>query len=112
MSTRPTVLINSSDEVQTAIGRRGRSPALTMMPYGAVAEWMYRYVGGVDTNAKGAGFSRILLRSNIDAHLRTLRLDCEWPYGKNPFRLESRRRKNVTWTVTIPVNAHGVFQPK
>ena len=37
--------------------------------YGSVADWIYRYVGGVDATAMGAGFRTLVLHPAFDARM-------------------------------------------
>ena len=77
--------------------------------YGAVAEWLYRYAGGVDTGVAAPGFRTVLLHPNFDARLGSL--DLHYASAQGPIESSWRVQGNaVTWTVTLPANTHGVLQ--
>ncbi len=78
--------------------------------YGAVAEWMYRYAAGVDTQADGAGFRVVHLHPNFSGRLGKLAFD----YDAAPGTIHSDwsvTGEKVAWNVTIPANTTAVFQP-
>ena len=79
--------------------------------YGAIAEWMYRYAAGIDTDSKDPGFHTVSLHPNFDERLQSLVLDYRSTYGTihSDWRTEGGQ---VTWNVTIPANTKGVFHPK
>ncbi len=74
--------------------------------YGAVADWIYRYAGGVDATPADAGFHTIQLHPNFDRRLGSLDLSYASPYGpiQSNWAVEGPR---ATWNVSIPANAHG-----
>ncbi len=49
--------------------------------YGAVAEWLYRYVAGIDEDAEEPGFHRIVLHPQFDASLGEASATYDSPYG-------------------------------
>jgi len=81
--------------------------------YGAVAEWMYRYMAGIDVDESNPGFKHIILKPNPD--MRTA-----FPTGQSAItnvkakhtsyygNIESNWVKNVdggiTYTTTVPAN--------
>ena len=76
--------------------------------YGAVGEWMYRYVAGVDTVSTDSGFHTIYLHPNFDARLGTVDMEYQTPYGavKSAWRTTGL---TVTWHLTVPPNAKGTL---
>jgi alpha-L-rhamnosidase len=71
--------------------------------YGAVAEWIYRYAAGIDTDATDPGFHGILLHPNFNAKLGSVDFSYESPYGK----VSSNWKKSghsTLWNVMIPPN--------
>jgi alpha-L-rhamnosidase len=71
--------------------------------YGAVADWIYRYAGGIDTDASVAGFHQVELHPRFDQSLGSLSLDYISRYGL----IHSSWQANagtVIWHVTIPAN--------
>jgi alpha-L-rhamnosidase len=79
--------------------------------YGAVAEWMYRYAAGVDTDTTDPGFHRIALHPNFDGRLKSLSFDYQSVYGAihSDWRAEG---EHVKWNLIIPPNTSGMFHPK
>jgi alpha-L-rhamnosidase len=72
--------------------------------YGAVADWIYRYGAGIDTNAGGAGFHQIELHPRFDPSLGSLSLDYVSRYGLIHSSWTAKAGSAV-WHVTIPANA-------
>src|SRR5207253_2455333 len=74
--------------------------------YGAVADWIYRYAGGVDATPADAGFHTIHLHPNFDRRLGSLDLSYASPYGpiQSKWTVDG---PSATWNVSIPPNAHG-----
>ncbi len=79
--------------------------------YGAVAEWMYRYAAGIDTDTSDPGFHRVALHPNFDGRLHSLSLDYQSVYGAihSDWRVAGGE---ISWHLTIPPNTSGVFRPK
>ena len=79
--------------------------------YGAVAEWLYRYAAGIDTDTADPGFHTVYLHPNFDARLHTLALDYDSTYGTvhSAWNVEGKR---VSWTVTMPPNTSARFAPE
>jgi alpha-L-rhamnosidase len=71
--------------------------------YGAVAEWLYRYAAGIDTDPADPGFHTLYLHPNFDARLGQLALDYDSAYGTvhSDWSVQAGR---VTWKVTVPPN--------
>lgn len=71
--------------------------------YGAVGEWLYATVGGVDVDPEVPAYKRIRLRLVPCARLRYARLELNSPHGRirSAWRLAGRR---LTWEVEIPAN--------
>ncbi|WP_419803716.1 family 78 glycoside hydrolase catalytic domain [Terriglobus sp.] len=77
--------------------------------YGAVAEWLYRYAGGIDTGMAGPGFQSIVLHPNFSSTLGSLSLK----YVSSQGEITSEWQVHgytVQWTVTLPANTHGILQ--
>jgi alpha-L-rhamnosidase len=72
--------------------------------YGAVAEWIYRYAAGVDTDASDPGFHAIVLHPHFDSRLGSLEASYQSPYGivSSNWRMEG---ETAYWDITIPPNA-------
>ena len=74
--------------------------------YGAVADWIYRYAAGVDTDTEVPGFQTIRLHPTFSAELKQLDLSYESPYGRiqSAWTVEGT---SARWHLTIPANATG-----
>ena len=76
--------------------------------YGAVADWIYRYAAGVDTDAPDPGFHTIRLHPNFDRRLGSLDFSYESSYG-TVHSAWSVVGNKLTWNVTIPANSSGIL---
>ncbi len=74
--------------------------------YGAVADWIYRYAAGIDTDPAEPGFHIIQLHPNFDKQLGSLDFSYESSYGTihSAWTVSGNL---VTWDVTIPPNSTG-----
>ena len=76
--------------------------------YGAVAEWLYRYAAGVDTDSADAGFHTIRLHPNFDARLG--RLDFTYDSRFGPIHSSWAVEDNmVKWLVVVPPNTTAIL---
>ncbi|MEY3646654.1 MAG: hypothetical protein RL127_1362 [Bacteroidota bacterium] len=78
--------------------------------YGAIGDWMYRTVGGIDTEEfDGAGYKQIVIKPELGGGLSFAKTSLETPYGKvsSDWRLDSGV---FTLTVEVPVNATATVQ--
>jgi alpha-L-rhamnosidase len=74
--------------------------------YGAVADWIYRYAGGVDATPLDAGFHTVILHPTFDARMGRLSLDYASAYG--PIHSDwTVKGTTAEWHVTIPANTTG-----
>ncbi|MFZ0746908.1 MAG: family 78 glycoside hydrolase catalytic domain [Terracidiphilus sp.] len=75
--------------------------------YGAVADWIYRYVAGVDATPLDAGFHTVVLHPVFDARLGSV----EFSYPSSAYGVirSNWTVKGATadWHVTIPANTMG-----
>ncbi len=71
--------------------------------YGAIGDWMYRTVAGLDTKTDQVGYKGIVIKPTIGGNLTTVAADYETPYGKasSHWKVEGG---NLTLDVTIPAN--------
>jgi alpha-L-rhamnosidase len=77
--------------------------------YGAVAEWLYRYAAGIDTDNDDAGFHRIVLHPQFSRELGEMNATYDSVYG--PIHSEWKvTGATTTWSVGIPANATAVVQ--
>ncbi len=80
--------------------------------FGAVGEWLYRYLAGIGEEPGSAGFSRIEIRPRWSAALDSVRTVYRSPRGAIVSGWRRRRDGSVVVTVTIPANTAGhVFLP-
>jgi len=80
--------------------------------YGAIGDWMYRVVAGIDTYEDGAGYHHSRIAPHPGGKLRSAAADLETGYGKlsshweienDSFRLAIAVPANTTATVYLPV---------
>jgi alpha-L-rhamnosidase len=72
--------------------------------YGAVADWIYSYAGGIDARDTDAGYHTIYLHPNFDPRLGSLDLRYASRYG-NIRSSWQEKGAAVQWNVTVPPNA-------
>ena len=74
--------------------------------YGAVADWIYRYAAGIDSDPAGPGFHVLRLHPNFDKQLGSLDFSYESSYGTihSGWTVSGN---HVTWNLTIPANSTG-----
>lgn len=71
--------------------------------YGAVGEWMYRVMAGIETDEVNAGFRESICYPRIGGGLDYVKASYHSVYGEN--RMEWRKNgRCVTMTVHVPVN--------
>ncbi|SDT48222.1 alpha-L-rhamnosidase [Mucilaginibacter mallensis] len=79
--------------------------------YGAIGDWMYRVVAGIDTKADGPGYKQIVIKPNPGGGFTYVSADYETNYGKvsshwkidgDNFLLDVEVPANTTATVYIP----------
>ncbi|QYO78897.1 alpha-L-rhamnosidase [Devosia salina] len=74
--------------------------------YGAVGEWLYARVAGIDWDETDPGYSTIAMRPLFDPRLGWLEAHYDAPTGRveSTWRIEGSL---VTWTFSIPPNCAG-----
>lgn len=83
--------------------------------YGAVAEWMYKYMAGISNNPEKPGFQHFLLQPTIDKQKRITWVDgsyksvygeieSKWKVKDGTFTYEATIPANTTATVVIPAS--------
>ena len=74
--------------------------------YGAVADWIYRYAGGIDATPSDPGFHTIVLQPHFDQKLGSLSFTYDSAYGS--IRSEwVVKGAAAEWRITIPANTTG-----
>ncbi|HXB07051.1 MAG TPA: glycoside hydrolase family 78 protein [Puia sp.] len=85
--------------------------------YGAIGDWMYRVVAGIDTYEDGAGYRHSRIAPHPGGRLRDAAADLETGYGKlsshwqmedDTFRLDVVIPANTTSTVYLPAIDNGL----
>ncbi|MGQ9903476.1 MAG: alpha-L-rhamnosidase C-terminal domain-containing protein [Anaerolineae bacterium] len=76
--------------------------------YGAIGDWLYRVVAGIDTDPHEPGCKHILLRPQTGSGLTHARAALHSPYGLivSAWRIEDDR---FAWDVTIPPNTRAIL---
>ncbi|OLC06854.1 MAG: alpha-L-rhamnosidase [Gemmatimonadetes bacterium 13_1_40CM_66_11] len=71
--------------------------------FGAVGDWMYRNIGGIDVDSAGPGYRRARIAPRLGAGLTNASASLETVYGtlRSTWRLDGRR---FVLDVTIPAN--------
>jgi alpha-L-rhamnosidase len=95
--------------------------------YGAVAEWIYRFAAGIDTDPSSPGFHTVVLHPTFDSRLGHLDFTYDSRFGpihsswavtngdrtanatKNRAASSAHRPGLVHWTITLPANASAVI---
>ncbi len=74
--------------------------------YGAIGDWMYRVIAGIDTKTEGAGYKQIVIKPTIGGNLDNAAADYETNYGKvsSHWKSDNSPLLNVTLDVEIPAN--------
>jgi len=79
--------------------------------YGAIGDWMYRVISGVDTETDGPGYKKIIIKPIVGGNLTYANAAYETPYGKltsnwkiqgNTFYLDVEVPANTTATIYVP----------
>lgn len=68
--------------------------------FGAIDDWMFRHIGGIDTDQ--AGFKHLIIHPHVDSAITSCSRSYETPYGKVSCEWEKTDR--FTMDVTIPCN--------
>jgi len=71
--------------------------------YGAIGDWMYRVITGIDTKTEAPGYKQIVIKPTIGGGLLNANADYETNYGKisSHWKLENN---NLLMDVDIPAN--------
>jgi alpha-L-rhamnosidase len=76
--------------------------------YGAIGDWMYRVMGGLDTYEDGVGYKHIRIKPHIGGGFTNASASLETYYGKlsNSWKADG---KNLTMNVEIPANTSATI---
>jgi alpha-L-rhamnosidase len=71
--------------------------------YGAIGDWMYRVIAGIDTKPDMPGYKGIIIKPAIDKRLASASAEYESYYGKirSSWKIEGDQ---VTYDIEIPAN--------
>ncbi|MEO7309787.1 MAG: glycoside hydrolase family 78 protein [Chitinophagaceae bacterium] len=84
--------------------------------YGAIGDWMYRVVTGIDTRSEAPGYKQIIIKPTIGGDLKYAGADYETGYGKisshwalqnGALQLDVIIPANTTATVYMPVTTNS-----
>ncbi|MEJ0080942.1 MAG: glycoside hydrolase family 78 protein [Puia sp.] len=76
--------------------------------YGAIGDWMYRNITGIDNFGDGAGYKKISIRPHPGGNLTYANADLETVYGKISVHWKIAEKKFMI-DVEIPANTTGVI---
>jgi alpha-L-rhamnosidase len=76
--------------------------------YGAIGDWMYRVVAGLDTDMQGPGYKRITINPHIGGNLTQASASLETNYGQvtSAWKLIN---DNLEMSITVPANTKAVI---
>lgn len=86
--------------------------------YGAIGDWMYRIIAGIDTKEDGPGYKQIVIKPTIGGGLSNVAADYETNYGKvsshwkvdgSNLLLDVEIPANTTATIYIPGNSSSTI---
>ncbi len=77
--------------------------------YGAIGDWLYRVVAGIEIDPAAPAYKRILIQPQLDASLTYANASLDSMYGRieSKWKIEAGR---YHLTVTIPANTEGVVR--
>ena len=75
--------------------------------YGAIGDWMYRVMAGIDTDEKGVGYKHIVIKPHIGGKLTQVEASLMTYYGKVRSAWDVVQDKLI-FDVDIPVNTKAV----
>ncbi|MGH7492876.1 MAG: family 78 glycoside hydrolase catalytic domain [bacterium] len=74
--------------------------------YGAIGDWMYRVIAGIDTDESGPGYKRIKIKPHMSGSLTFVRAELLTYYGKVSSHWKSENGK-LQLEVEIPANTQA-----
>lgn len=77
--------------------------------YGAVAEWLYRYAAGIDTDSSDPAFRRIVLHPQFNTDLGEINVTYHSAYGAITSHWKAAGN-TVSWTAAIPSNTTALLE--
>jgi len=85
--------------------------------YGAIGDWMYRVIAGIDTKTEAPGYKKVVIKPTLGGNLQNAAADYETNYGKvsSHWKLEGGNLAldveipaNTTATIYVPANKGAV----
>jgi alpha-L-rhamnosidase len=76
--------------------------------YGAIGDWMYRAIAGIDTEESGPGYKRIKIKPHMGGNLTFARADLQTYYGKVASHWRAENGK-LQLEVEIPANTRAAI---
>jgi alpha-L-rhamnosidase len=79
--------------------------------YGAIGDWMYRVVAGIDTKTDAPGYKQIVIKPTVGGNFQNVSADYETNYGKisSHWKVENGA---ISLDVEIPANTSAtVYVP-
>ena len=78
--------------------------------YGAIGDWLYRVVAGIQPDPEQPGYRHILLRPRPGGRLTWAKASYETPYGTVSSHWQ-RTGGGLEWRVTVPPNTSATAYP-
>ena len=82
--------------------------SLNHYAYGAVLEWMYRYMGGLNPDETRTGFKKFFIKPEPDERFSHVSLRFDSPYGIIESKWE-RVSQGIRFEVTVPFDTQAEF---
>ncbi len=76
--------------------------------YGAIGDWIYRTVTGIDTDENGVGYKKITIKPHLTTKLTHAKSEYQTYYGKIVSEWKTENGK-TTFTIEIPTNTTAVI---
>lgn len=76
--------------------------------YGAIGDWMYRVVTGIDTDESGVGYKKITIKPHLSSKLTHAKSELQTYYGKMVSEWKTENGK-TTFNIEIPANTTAVI---
>ena len=77
--------------------------------YGAIGDWMYRVVAGLDTDEKAPGYKHLLIRPTPGEGIDNAAASLETPYGKAASSWRKNPDGSWNFEVTVPANTRATI---
>ena len=78
--------------------------------YGAVGEWLFRVVAGIDTTIEGAGYRHILVRPELGGSLTSAEAHVDTIHGRLATAWQLQGAERATLRVTLPPNTTATLR--